>query len=134
MVTWKLVAVALLSLILLITCYLTLDIQRYISFPLLEKEELGQPKNYDELFMRFKKIKIDIQTEDDFKKINIPDEHTLYYFPSICPDYKQGVFITSIENGLSKYYVPEENHLILVKKDHIWTKQPDFNYWKLENA
>jgi hypothetical protein len=122
-INWKLITVFLISLIIIVICHLSLDIQKY--FPKKEKEQ-SEP----ELFENAKKIKLELN-EDDFKKIKAPDDSVLYYFPNKCPDYKQGFFLVSIENNLEKYYVPEEHHLILIKKDHKWTKEPDnLIYWK----
>jgi hypothetical protein len=122
---WKLITVILISLILLVVCYLTLDLQKHFQ---IKRNEQIQSE-----FFTNKKIKLDIQKEEDLKKFNIPDGHIIYYFPDKCPDYKSEFFLIDNENGLDKYYIPEEKHIILVKKDHRWTKQPDFIYWKFES-
>ena len=123
---WKLVTVVIISFILIVTCYLTLDMQKYF---ITKKDSLKEP----ELDLNTKKIKINISKEEDLKKIKIPDNHVIYYFPSKCPNYKEEFFLTETDEGLDKYYVPEEGYVIIIKKDHKWTKDPDFVYWKLEN-
>ncbi len=133
LLNWKLVTVMLISLILLVVCYLTLDLDKskYVKyFPGREKEKEKESDNSYELFENSKKVKTDIQKEEDLKKIKIPDNYIVYYFPVKCPDYKQEFFLVSNEEGLEKYYLPEENHLILIKKEHKWTKDPNFVYWK----
>jgi hypothetical protein len=121
---WKLVTVVLVSLILLVICYLTLDLQKYFV-----SKKVQEPVH--DLAV-VKKIKIDIPKEEDLRKIKIPEDHIAYYFPSECPSYKQEFFLIDTEEGLEKYYVPEEKHMIIVKKDHRWTKEPDFVHWKYE--
>lgn len=136
---WRLVAVVLISLVLLVVCYLTLDrgegVQRYFKYGQknteisVEHKPVGLTQN---------KFKMSFQKEEDFKnainriktQLGLPDDYIAYYFPVKCPDYKLEFYIMDIEYGLEKYYVPEEGHLILVGKDHIWTKEPDFVYWK----
>ncbi len=79
------------------------------------------------------KIKINkLLTFEEFKKISINPNMNLYYFHSDCPGYKEDILISTKNNGLDKFYVPERNFLILVKKDHQWTKEPKGEYfWKL---
>jgi hypothetical protein len=87
------------------------------------------------------KFKIVFQKEEDFKndfkkirsQLKIPDDHIAYYFPDECPSYKLEFYIIDIENGLEKYYVPEQNHLIVVSKDHRWTKEPEFIFWRIDS-
>jgi len=136
---WKLVTVMLISLILLIVCYMSLDldkskyqliVKRYLKYP---AGEVNQVEYTDLSFGDSRKIKVDsqlIQKEDDLKKLKIPDDHVVYYFPGKCPSYKQDIFLISTEDGLDKYYVPEEYHLVLVQKTNRWSKEPDFTYWK----
>ncbi len=129
---WKLVTVILISLILLIASYLTLvstaDFQKYF---ITKKIQVQEP-NYN--FTIHQKIKIDIPKEEDFKVLKIPENYVGYYFFDKCPEYKQEFFLIDLtEEGLEKYHIPEQGYLIIVKKEHKWTKEPDFAYWKLEN-
>jgi hypothetical protein len=130
---WKLLTVILISLILLIVCYLSFDLRGYFS---VKNQE---PKEQPDSVQTSKKIKMVIQKEEEFKNIRIPDNHVAYYFYEECPDYKLGYFIVDKEKrtdeneeGLERYHVPEQYHLIIVQKDHIWTKEPNFKYWKSE--
>jgi hypothetical protein len=132
---WKLVTVILISLILLIACYLTLDLQ-IANVALFKKVQDHSKEPISSTTLYTKKIQIDLQ-EDNFKNLKIPEDHVAYYFPTECPDYKLGFYIVDKEyrennkgDDLERYYIPEEKHLIIVKKDHIWTKEPNFTFWK----
>jgi hypothetical protein len=133
---WKLIVVVFTSLILFIVCYLILV------------SSLSEVKNYfinkkiQEPILDFKinrKIKINFSKEDefisfindDFKKVNqLSNEYIAYYFPEGCPSYKSGYFlIDKNEEGQENYYVPEDGYLVIVNKDHQWTKEPSFEYW-----
>ena len=56
----------------------------------------------------------------------------LYYFPVECPDYAKNMLIIVQEGNLDRYFVPEMETLIVVKKNHKWTKEPSFIFWKNE--
>ncbi len=123
---WKLVTVILVSLILLVVCYLTLDFQKYF---VTKKQLVQEPVTV----FNTQKIRTDVTKEEDLKNIKLPDGHIGYYFFAECPSYKQEYFIVDLtEEGLDKYHVPEQGYLIIVKKDHKWTKEPNFVYWRSE--
>jgi len=124
MMNWKLITVVLVSFILLIACYLSLYQTNFVIGGKSSEKELVH--NFDTV----KKIKINFQNEEDFKKFHIPDGHTGYYFPTTCPSYKLEYFIVDKDEHLERYHVPEEGYLIIVKKEHLWTKEPDFTYWR----
>jgi len=132
---WKLVTVVLISLILLVVCYLTLDFQKYSDslpkyFNLSSKKI---PVQEPTTVFNSRKIKIDFTKEEDFKNVKLPDGHVGYYFFEECPSYKQEYFLIDFtDEGLEKYHVPEQGHLLVVKKDHKWSKEPNFTYWKSE--
>jgi len=126
---WKLITIILVSLILLIVCYLTLicplDIQKYFTNKKIQEK--------DKPTYVLKKMKIDIPNEEYLKNIKLPENHIAYYFFSKCPEYKQEYFLVDhTVKDLEKYHVPEQGHLIIVKKDHKWTKEPNFEYWKTQ--
>jgi hypothetical protein len=153
---WKLVAVILISLILLAVCYLT------IVYPLstpsivknyFKKEEQKEPKHD---LKTVRKLKIPFSKEEDFKNwctnYNVfvngtkeftsitdkqNDRHTVYYFQDGCPGYKLGYFLVDTDDeGHENYHVPEDGYVIIVNKEHKWTKDtkelPNFSYWKIE--
>lgn len=131
---WKLTVVVLISLILLVVCYLTISVPNYFTF----KKEIQKEPVHDKVTRKFK---IDFLKEEDFKNFFRAPEgatlrgqtHIAYYFPGPCPYYKLEYFLVDLtDEGLETYHVPEEGYLIIVKKDHKWTKEPDFTYWKLE--
>lgn len=143
---WKLVTVLLIAVILLVMCYITLDMQKYLRY-LPGKEKEKEKDNENPITG---KVNVFFQNEDEFintvKKMKI--DKVVYYFPVKCPDYKMEYFlIDTYENLeedtlsspssdkiiLEKYYVPEEGSMIIVKKDHKWSKYPDFLYWKYSN-
>jgi hypothetical protein len=127
---WKLVTVVLISLILLVVCYLTLDFQRYFTlYSGTKKIPVHEPMTV----FNSHKIKTDIANEEDFKNIKLPDGYVGYYFFGECPSYKQEYFLIDLtDEGLEKYHVPQQGHLVIVKKDHWWSKEPNFTYWKSE--
>jgi len=135
---WKLFTVIFMSLVLLILCYFTLDCLtlsdnfqqlKYQHQPHQHQHQLYHEDN-DKVENKTRKVKILIDKEDDLKGITIPSDYVVYYFPEKCPDYKSGYFLIDLSNDLEKYYIPEDNHLIIINKNHIWTKEPDFLYWK----
>ena len=135
---WKLIAGVLISLILLVVCYLILDAQKYIKYlPGNVSAKIIQEPEHKPVGLSQGKFKIDFSKEEDFKngfkklklQLKLTDDYVAYYFPIKCPDYRLEIYLLEVENGLEKYYVPEEGHLIVIKKDHVWTKEPDFLYW-----
>lgn len=121
---WNIIFVVFTSIFLLITCYTMLEIKKFKS-----KEVHVTECTVEQKLEKFKKIKSDISSLEELNKIIVPQDHIIYYFPSKCPDYKQEFYLISVENGLDRYYVPEEKHLIIVNKNHHWNKKPDFDYW-----
>lgn len=76
------------------------------------------------------KVFLDI-TKEEFDNIKISENKVLYYFPEVCPSYKEDIFLHTKINGLDKYYIPERKYLIVINKNHTWTKNPDkLVYWK----
>lgn len=63
--------------------------------------------------------------KDEFDGLVVPEGKSLYYFPEECPDYKEEIYLHIKENDLDKYYIPEKNYLVLLNKQHSWTKKPD---------
>lgn len=125
-INWKLAVVVIVSLFLLTICYLTVNLQANLQIK-KETEYDFETKTPDQ----FKKF-IGVQREEDLKKIKIPENHVIYFFPEKCPDYKSDCFLVNTVGGLDKYYLPEENYIIIIKKDHKWTKEPNFIYWKFD--
>jgi hypothetical protein len=121
---WKLGVILSVSLIVLIVLYFNMN--RKIDY----KEKI------EEISLKPGKIKMKIQKEEEMNKIIIPDEHIVYYFHSECPGYKEDILIVEknhIDNEeIENYYLPEEGHAIIVKKNHVWSKEPNFKFWKLE--
>jgi hypothetical protein len=64
-------------------------------------------------------------SNEEFDNIIVPEDMSLYYFPEECPSYKEDTFLITKENDLDKYYIPEKNYLVLLNKQHTWTKKPD---------
>jgi len=127
---WKFVAVILISFIILLVCYFFL-----IPTPTPSKKPRGEKYQEKKLISGKLKILDPIPDEETFKnivkdiKLQNPDyqDHIAYYFPNECPSYKLEYFIIDSK----KYYVPEEGYLIFVKKDHKWTKEPNFPYFMI---
>jgi len=148
---WKLIAVVSISLILLVVCYLTIvsplpDVKKYF-INVKKTEEQKETTSYRGL----KKIKINFSKEEDFIKFingnvrndfirntndftvtKVDNELVAYYFPEGSPSYKSEYFLIDTDDNKENYHVPEDGYLIIVKKDHKWTKDPDFTYWKAE--
>jgi hypothetical protein len=142
---WKLIAVVLISLILLVICYLT--IVSPLSTPSIVKNYFVG-KNHErsqEEPLHIKKFKINFSKEEEFTNwctnfvhvfVGGTNEFTkngrvVYYFPEGCPNYKQGYFLVDTDDeGHENYHVPEDGYVIIVNKDHKWTKDPTFSYWK----
>jgi len=77
-----------------------------------------------------KKLKVYIDQEQ-FNQVEIPECTVLYYFPEDCPTFKDDKFIKVTKNGLENFYLPEKNCLLLIPKEHVWTKEPGLlKYWK----
>ena len=142
---WKLIAVVLTSLILLIVCYLTVvspfsDVKKYFvnheqkepiyDFKIVKKIKISFSK--EEEFLNFVSVKDFVSNTNDFTNVNEQsNEYIAYYFPEGCPSYKLGyLLVDTNEEGRDNYYVPEDGYLIIVNKEHRWTKEPSFKYWK----
>jgi len=128
MINWKLIIILITLLIILLT-YLF----GYFGSPQWSKDQIITP-HIDTTSIVInenvsKKIRQEITNQEEFKKIKVPDNMTLYYFPGECPDYTKDIFIYINSGGLDRYFVPEEKTLILVKKDHKWTSSINFLYW-----
>jgi hypothetical protein len=131
MINWKLVAIILISVIIaIIIGYSQWNKENGLQVSIPEKkiEDLVMSHSFPN---KDKKIKHHIQNQEDFKKIKIPENMILYYFPGECPHYTKEIFLYVTSEGLDKYFVPEEKTLILVKKDHKWTNEPNgFLFWQ----
>lgn len=80
-----------------------------------------------------KKIKI-MLTKDQFNKLKIKPDTTIYYFPDDCDDFEEGKLLRTFVNNFEKYFIPEKNYLIVVVGKHEWTKLQDPNsYWILHS-
>ena len=131
---WKLIAVVSISLILLILCYLTIvstpDIKKYFNNYNLNKTD---GMNYVQQSKT--KIRINFSKEEDFIKfVGNLDNEVAYYFPEGCPSYKSEYYLVDFNDNKENYHVPEDGYLIIVKKDHKWTKEPNFLYWKVDKT
>ena len=158
---WKLIAVVLISLLLLAVCYLTIVyplptpsiVKNYFKKEQKEqKEPVHDPKAIRKIKMAFSKEEdftnwctnyihnVFVNGTNEFTSINDKQKHngyTVYYFPEGCPNYKLGYFLVDTDNdGHENYHVPEDKHVIIINKEHRWTKDtreiPNFNYWKTE--
>jgi len=126
MINWKLIAIILISVILIIIGYSQWPVNHII------KESTIDYNMFINETMS-KKINNFVISEEELKKIKVPENMMIYYFPGDCPHYTQDMFIHIVSNGLDKYFVPETKSLILVKKDHKWTNEPkDFVFWSVE--
>lgn len=67
-----------------------------------------------------------IQITENLESTKINNDQMAYYFPEDCPGYKEEYFLR--DNETDKYYVPQKNRIIVVSKNHTWTKQPTFKY------
>lgn len=137
---WKLIAVISISLILLFICYLTIInplpeglIKKYFKN---ENQNQIQIQSENQIIQESKKIKIDFSNQENFNnfiKDNIDHNYyNGYYFPEECPSYKLEYFLIENNENNENYYVPEKGYMIIIKKEHTWTKEPTFTYWKYQ--
>lgn len=114
---WKLTIVVIMLILVTFFCYIAIDITpNTIS---IQQEYQNKTK-----------IKM---TPEEFNNYPVPGGYVAYYFYTTCPDYKEKYYIIEKEGSLNKYYLPEENYALIVKKDHEWTKVPNFAHHKKEN-
>jgi len=130
---WKLFSIiTVISIIITISLYIKIDVINSLYSKLntqtIQKEE--GIANKIVLGNETKKIPYENLTREEFDDIIIPEDMVLYYFPEECPDFTKGIYISIIVNDLEKYYIPENNNFLLVKKEHKWTKDPNFVLWR----
>ena len=96
--------------------------------PIIHEKISEQLMKLEDEYHKIKNVDL---TPENFKKIKMKDDMILYYFPTECPDYTKDIFVHVITSkSLDRYLLPEEKTLIIVKKDHKWTKEPiGFIYW-----
>jgi len=122
---WKLGIILSVTIIVLIVLYFNM------------RRETGKvEKIEEEIVLKPGKIKMKLSKEEEINKMIIPNEHVVYYFHSECPGYKEDILIIEKDHigneEIENYYLPEEGYIIVVKKNHMWSKEPDFKFWKLE--
>lgn len=135
---WRLLTIILISIIMLITSYLT--IVSPVLYPLNIFNSNSNSNSINEYaninLNDIKKINIKFNSKDEFIKFlshhNYLNNHTAYYFFDDCPNYKLDFLLVDTVNGLNNYYLPEKGYLIILSKQHSWIKEPNFNFWKLD--